>query len=415
LAERKATRHRSHTQRTGPGSSKAYLLDSPCARQAFHRKEFQPQNELTFNLPYPAQAARLSTEIAMRLRAHSRAVWLAAWLIGLALLVYVIKQAGLSALLTQVRRVGWSFGILVLLSGGRHVLRTAAWSACIAAKDLRPKFLRLFGIRLVGEVAADLTLAGPLLGEGLKVWLASSGLTTAYSLSSVVVENLMYGLAAGYFILGSIAVVLLTSLGTREIRIFAIAGSIVLVVFILLPYYILKQRQRLLTQVLEWSKQRHPNWRWRERHEETLKRFEESVLSFYHVHRRLFYYVFLGEMATNFTGVAEAYIILKVTSGHASFLTAYLLEALNRIVTVIFAFIPLRLGVDEGSAALMMNTLGRPGVDGVSLALVRKLRTLVWVSLGVYLMPQYAVTRMEEVARQAPVQGPTNGDEKVNR
>jgi hypothetical protein len=341
---------------------------------------------------------------------------LAAWLIGLALLVYVIKQAGFSTLLTQVRRLGWSFGILLLLSGGRHVLRTAAWSRCITPGDLRPKFLRLFGIRLVGEAASDLTLAGPLLGEGLKVWLASSGLPTAYSLSSVVLENLMYSLAVGYFILGGIAVVLLTSLGTREIRLFVIAGPIVLTLFILLPYYVLKQRQRLLTQILEWSKQRHPDWRWRERHEETLKRFEESVLSFYHVHRKLFYYVFLGEMATNFTGVAEAYIILKVTSGHGSFLAAYLVEALNRIVNVIFAFIPLRLGVDEGSAALMMDALGYPGVDGVSLALVRKLRTLVWVSLGVYLMPQYAVSRMgKAAARRGPMTGPTNGDEKVNR
>lgn len=86
------------------------------------------------------------------------------------------------------------------------------------------------------------------------------------------------------------------------------------------------------------------------------------------------------------------------------------------MVTVIFGFIPLRLGVDEGSSALMMNALGYPGVDGVSLALVRKLRTLVWVSLGVYLMPQYTIPCGEEAATpQVPVRGPTQGDEKADR
>jgi hypothetical protein len=334
----------------------------------------------------------------MRSPINSRVLWLISWIAGLLLLVYVVKRAGFGVLLAQVRRLGWSFAILILLSGGRHILRTAAWSACITSQRLKPTFLRLFGIRLIGEAATDLTLAGPVLGEGLKVWLASSRIPTAYSLSSVVLENLMYALGAGYFILGGLSIVLMTSVGTRELAILAIACPIVFTLFIFLPWFLLRQRQRVVTRILEWSKQYRPNWRWREKHEQTLKSFEESVEDFYHGHRTLFYYVSLWEIATNFTGVAEAYIILMVTSGHKSFLAAYLLEALNRIVTVVFAFIPLRLGVDEGSTALMMNALGSQGVDGVTLALVRKLRTIVWVSVGLYLMPQYLVPRGGEAS-----------------
>jgi uncharacterized protein (TIRG00374 family) len=326
-----------------------------------------------------------------RIGANRRSLWLASWIIGLGLFALVIKRAGVSMLLVQLRHLGWSFGILILLSGGRHILRTAVWSACVTSDELKPKFLRLFGIRLIGEAATDLTLAGPVLGESLKVWLASARLPTAYSLSSVVLENLMYALAVGYFILSGLGIALLTSVGSRELTVIVTACAVVLILFVLFLSYLLRRRQRVLTRIVRWSKEHYVNWRWRERHEETLKRFEESVEDFYHSHRRLFYYAFLGEMATNLTGVAEAYIILKATSGHQSFLAAYLLEALNRIVTIVFAFIPLRLGVDEGSTALMMNALGFRGVDGVSLALVRKLRTMVWVSLGLYLMPQYIV------------------------
>src|SRR5207248_1309726 len=155
-----------------------------------------------------------------------------------------------------------------------------------------------------------------------------------------------------------LAVVLLTGVGSRELAVFVTACAVLLILFILFLSYLLRQRQRVVSRIVKWSKQHYASWRWRERHEESLKRFEASVEDFYHNHRRLFYYVFIGEMATNLTGVAEAYIILKATSGHESFVAAYLLEALNRIITIAFAFIPLRLGVDEGSTALMMSALG---------------------------------------------------------
>jgi hypothetical protein len=344
----------------------------------------------------------------MWLRNHARLVWMASWLIGLVLLVVVIRRAGLSTLLMQIRHVGWTFAVLILLSGGRQILRTAAWSACITSGELRPGFLRLFGIRIVADTASDLTIAGPLMGESFKIWLAAGGLPAAYSLSSVVLENLIYGFAVGCFILGGIAIVLLKGLGATHTRIFVIAGLMVLLLLMVLVSGVLQRKRRPLTQVLEWSKRHYPQWLWRERHEETLRKFEENVLGYYGLHRKLFFGVLLAEAAANFTGVAEAYLILGVASGHASFLAAYLIEALNRIVTVAFAFIPLRLGVDEGTTALMLKALGHPGVDGVSLALIRKLRTLVWVSLGICLMPHYTVPRLsgEDGSRARLREGP---------
>ena len=329
----------------------------------------------------------------MRLRRNTRALWLASWIVGFGLLVLIVRRTGPRLLLTEIRRLGWSFGLLILISGGRHILRTVAWSACMTSGEPKPAFVRLFGIRLVGEAATDLTVAGPLLGESLKVWLASARLPTPLSLSSVVLENLMYALGVGYFLLSGIGIVLLTREQAREQWVIAFIGFGVVWLLILLPYYILRQRGSVLTRILEWSSNRFGNWRLGERHQETLKRFEENLHEFYHCHRRIFYYVFVCELAANFTGVGEAYIVLRAASGHQSLLAAYLLEALNRVVTIVFAFIPMRLGVDEGSAALMMKSLGARGADGVTLALVRKLRTLVWATLGLCLAPQYLVRR----------------------
>lgn len=118
---------------------------------------------------------------------------------------------------------------------------------------------------------------------------------------------------------------------------------------------------------------------------------------------------------THFTGVGEAYWILRVTAGHSSLLAACLIESVNRIVNTVFGFIPLRLGVDEGGAALIVKNLGHSAAEGVSLAVIRKVRTLLWVGLGMIFMAEYAVTSRRSQAD--PKTGAENGkaDENTRR
>ena len=75
---------------------------------------------------------------------------------------------------------------------------------------------------------------GGTVRKGFKVQLAAACLPPAYCLSSVVLENLVYGFAVGCFMLGGIAIVLRTSLGTSNIRILAIASLMELLVLRLL-------------------------------------------------------------------------------------------------------------------------------------------------------------------------------------
>ena len=59
-----------------------------------------------------------------------------------------------------------------------------------------------------------------------------------------------------------------------------------------------------------------------------------------------------------------------------------LFEALNRVITVVFKFVPFRVGVDEASSGALAPLLGMNPVVGVSLAVVRKVRNLFWAGIG---------------------------------
>jgi hypothetical protein len=105
--------------------------------------------------------------------------------------------------------------------------------------------------------------------------------------------------------------------------------------------------------------------------------------------------------------VAEVWVSLTLISAAApSLLTAFVLEYVNRVITIVFKFVPLRLGVDEAGTGLATSVLGLGSAPGVVLAIVRKARVLTWTAVGIGLLVKrgFSVNRAIEQAEQLAVQ-----------
>lgn len=316
---------------------------------------------------------------------------------SLALFAYILRRTGTAAILANARALGGGFILLILLSGLRHALRTAAWHAAIDPGTPRPGLLDLFGLRLMGEALNGITPAGPLLGESVKALAASKSMPGSSSVSSVVIENLIYGLGAGLFLLSG-AVVLLVAvplharLGSWTIVTCLMASLLVLCT-------ILRRRSPLITSLLDRLPAASRVKRFLAPYEVRIKAVEAEVRDFFLTRRAAFIAILGLEFLTNFTGVAEAYLILRVTTLHASLLAAYLVEIANRAVQLFFAFVPFGLGVEEGAAAGTLKALGYGASQGVLLAILRRARTVVWAALGLLLAARYWVASPVEDAK----------------
>jgi hypothetical protein len=62
------------------------------------------------------------------------------------------------------------------------------------------------------------------------------------------------------------------------------------------------------------------------------------------------------------------------------------LEGANRLVTVVFKFVPLRIGVDEVSTAWFTTILGFGPTPGTTLAIARRIRVVFWTAVGTILL-----------------------------
>ena len=98
----------------------------------------------------------------------------------------------------------------------------------------------------------------------------------------------------------------------------------------------------------------------------------------------------------------EIYVTLSFISPlqPPTFFTAFILESVNRVITLAFKFIPLRMGVDEAGTGKISKVLQFTEATGVTLAIVRKARDLFWTAVGLLLLLQRGLS-LRTVARDA--------------
>jgi Lysylphosphatidylglycerol synthase TM region len=302
--------------------------------------------------------------------------------LGLALLVFSVRQAGVENILTSVRAVGAWLALIVALGAARMALRARAWTVCSRAED--PAGLP-FGAALAATLAADalgnLTPLGLLASEPAKVVLARRHVSTAVSLSSVAVENGFYTVSVLAMLLGGVWVLLqraavppfMERLGEAIVAASAVAALVALWMFRTRPA-VLSRAGHALARVIG-----------KPASATTFDALERSVYDVVHWPVRRLAQVALLEAAFHVLAVAEVWVILRVMPGGSttSLQDAFLMETTGRFITVAFKFVPYRLGVDEMGSGSIAQLIGLGGTSGVALALVRRVRILLLNVVGI--------------------------------
>ncbi|HYJ45894.1 MAG TPA: hypothetical protein VEV81_04710, partial [Pyrinomonadaceae bacterium] len=141
-----------------------------------------------------------------------KVIWLqgVAFLLGLALLVYVINRVGVQPIFDALLKIGFGFFVLLAISGSRHVFRAISMRTAIDPKHRRFSFKHALAVRLGGESVSFLTFTGPILGEATKVALLRKRVPLVYGVSALVVDNILYNLSVVFFILSGAVVMLLS-------------------------------------------------------------------------------------------------------------------------------------------------------------------------------------------------------------
>jgi hypothetical protein len=323
-------------------------------------------------------------------------------LIGVALFAYAVTRVGREEMLGGVRRLGWGFLLICALGGFRFMARALAWMACVDGPQ-RLGFGRAFEAVLASDALGTLIPAGPLASEPAKVVFVSDRLPMTAAISSVAIENILYTLSAGLMIAAGAVTLLNTTVLQGPMRVASTAAVAVFAVVAILLVAAARTARRPVLWMADRAG-RVPGGAWLARVFRSLVDLEDRTLGFAATQPWRWVAVFGLEVCFHVLAVIEIWITLVwilPAGAQPTLLGAFVLESTNRLITVVFKFVPLRMGVDEAGSGVVAQVLALGPAAGVALAIIRKGRTLCWTAVGVALMLLRGWTTSRELAAES--------------
>jgi hypothetical protein len=211
------------------------------------------------------------------------------------------------------------------------------------------------------------------------------------SVASLTVENLCYTATVVVMLLTGTATLLMSFVLPRPFEIMGMivlcATSVIAVVIAAGATWIVATRRRVVSGTIEWLARRGLAPRVLSEKLPQIRQTGDRIFGFVARHPRSVIPVFLLEASYHVAAVVEIWFALGlITGAFPHVLTAFVLEAVNRTITIVFQFVPIWLGVDEAGTMVVATAVGLGSAAGMSLALVRKTREVIWTVIGLILM-----------------------------
>ena len=116
-----------------------------------------------------------------------------------------------------------------------------------------------------------------------------------------------------------------------------------------------------------------------------LQEMEHKIAEFYKKTKKDFFKILFLNLCNWFFGAFELYTIFFLLNQKISFLEAVAIETLVQLVRAMLFFIPSNLGTQEGVFVLAINVLKDSTPLGLAVAVIRRLREVIWISIGLIL------------------------------
>ncbi len=305
--------------------------------------------------------------------------------VGLLTLGLLVWHIGPSNIHDAARKLGPATLLVIMIpSLIMYVVEAYGWKVTLGPAAKAVPFWRLFAIRTAGEVVNMTTPTAYVGGEPLKAYLLKKHhVPMVEGLASVVIAKTTMTIAEVLFILLGIALALWT-LGANGSSGQTIAAALLSVGLLLFgtAAFVFVQRRGLFTWILEMLRKMGLKIGFLESREEKLRSLDRTILDFYTHHRPVFYastgLFFLGWMAE----ALEVFVIIYYLGGPATAFSAISIGALSVFIKGGTFFIPGSLGAQDGGNLLLLKAFGYSDVTGITFALLRRFRELVWIVLG---------------------------------
>ncbi len=308
-------------------------------------------------------------------------------LIGIVILFFLFKTFGFQKTISQIISVGWGFWVIVSIFIFSHIFLTLGWKVLINHPINFKTFIILILARIGGDSTSSINAFGSLAGEPLKAMYMKDYIPLQIGLASVVLDRTAHSLAnALMFLTGIILSLFILNL---PLYITIIALGFFLLTLIVTALIIKKQREGLLDFIISILPSRLHKKIITEERQKKIEELDEEIKYIFssksHIHKFILS-ILLHYFAVTISCTLEIYLIVYFLNIPFNIYHALFLYVFGLFLTSVMFFMPANLGTSEGSYSLALKLLGYDPSLGLTIGIVRRLRTFVWSIIGIIIL-----------------------------
>lgn len=320
----------------------------------------------------------------------SRLIPVGVALAGIALVIWQVQSVGLDAVVQGFKSVGLvGFALVLALSFLRYTVRAIAWITLIepppgqAPVPVRSAIAATIG----GDALGNLSFLSLLVSEPAKALYLTRYVPAEEALGALAAENFFYSVSVALVILAGTATLLSSYVLPADWLTASWVAVGLMGTILAVAVFLAWKRPEVAARF--GASDAHLLGRVMGR----IGALERIAYRGLRVSSSRMVVVVSCQIAFHVLSILESWLTLYYLTGQSSWLNAFLFDTINRVINVVFRAVPLRVGVDEASASGLADLIGLTTATGLTMALIRRVRVLTWVAVGLVITGRRVLRR----------------------
>ena len=311
------------------------------------------------------------------------------FIFGIAVLVVMVTQLDFQQVWQGLRHAGYWFVAVLVLWIFLYIFNTSAWYLIInAGGKSKVNFWWLYKVTISGFALNYATPGGLMGGEPYRIMELAPKIGTERASSSVILYAMTHIFSHFWFWFISIFLYV----ATQPMAVFMASFLLAAAAFCMLGlwFFIIGYRKGLANRVMNLLRHMPLVKKWAqpfvEKHREQLDTIDTQIAALHKQSPKTFVMAVVLEVACRILSALEVYFILLVVNPGISYVQCILIIAFTTLFANMLFFMPLQLVGREGGFLMSATRLGATDSGGILVALIVRLRELVWTGIGLLLI-----------------------------